>query len=361
MAVDDIKTKNNQSSDGNTTIVASDGVSVKTKGSGWRSKIMLGVVIVALLIVALIWWLEYRKYVSTDDANLDSYRVDIAAQASGRMVALYVKEGDVVKEGELMFELDSASLVAQRDQAVAQYNQIMAQNQASRLDIDQARMQSKISQLQLQLAESNYQRAKQQYEGAVIPYETFQTIQQSWKTAELECEIAQQRVLVAESNLRASQLSSDAAMASVESINTNLSYYRVVAPADGVIGKRWYLPGDVISAGQTVLSLNQGNQIWVAIYLQETKYDDIYMGQDVRFTLDAYDGLTFYGRVYYMGDNSASQFSLVPPNNASGNYTKVTQRIPLKVSVDSVSGDHRTLKDIKLVSGMSANVKIVKR
>ena len=77
------------------------------------------------------------------------------------------------------------------------------------------------------------------------------------------------------------------------------------------------------------LTLNRGTDIWVAVYLEETKFKEIYLGQKAQFTLDAYDKLTFEGRVYYIGDNTASEFALVPPNNASGNFTKVTQRLSL--------------------------------
>ena len=118
--------------------------------------------------------------------------------------------------------------------------------------------------------------------------------------------------------------------------------------------------GDIVNAGQNVFTLNKGKDIWVAVFLEETKFKNIYLGQDVKFTLDAYDKLTFHGKIYYIGDNAASEFALVPPSNASGNYTKVTQRIPIKISIDGVDGDKKQLNKYKLVSGMSANIKIIK-
>ena len=107
-------------------------------------------------------------------------------------------------------------------------------------------------------------------------------------------------------------------------------------------------------------SADLGNEIWVAIYLEETKFSHIRMNQSAKFTLDAYDKLTFFGNIYYIGHNAASEFALVPPNNASGNYTKVTQRIPIKISIDSIAGDAKQRANLKLVSGMSATVKIIK-
>ena len=84
------------------------------------------------------------------------------------------------------------------------------------------------------------------------------------------------------------------------------------------------------------------------------------MGQSALFTLDAYPGLTFYGKIFYIGANAASEVSLIPPDNASGNYTKVAQRIPLRISIDRVEGKEKLKANLRLLSGMSANVKIIK-
>ena len=108
------------------------------------------------------------------------------------------------------------------------------------------------------------------------------------------------------------------------------------------------------------ITINEGKDLWVAVYLEETKFRTLRHGQKADFTLDAYPGLTFSGKIFYIGTNTASEFSLIPPNNASGNYTKVAQRIPIKVSVDQVKKGKENTRMPKLVSGMSATVKIIK-
>lgn len=112
---------------------------------------------------------------------------------------------------------------------------------------------------------------------------------------------------------------------------------------------------------QTLFTINEGKDLWVAVYLEETKFRTLRLGQKADFTLDAYPGLTFSGKIFYIGTNTASEFSLIPPNNASGNYTKVAQRIPIKVSVDQVKKGKENTRMPKLVSGMSATVKIIKK
>lgn len=137
--------------------------------------------------------------------------------------------------------------------------------------------------------------------------------------------------------------------------------YRIISPSAGLIAKQWAVPGDLLQPGENVFTLNIGKELWVAVYLQETKFSEIHLGQSALFTLDAYPGLTFYGKIFYIGANTASEFSLIPPNNASGNYTKVAQRIPLRISIDRIEGKEKLKENLRLVSGMSANVKIIKK
>lgn len=142
--------------------------------------------------------------------------------------------------------------------------------------------------------------------------------------------------------------------------STATENYQIVSPVDGLIAKQWVVPGDLLQPGENIFTLNEGKELWVAVYLQETKFNEIRMGQSALFTLDAYPGLTFYGKIFYIGANAASEFSLIPPDNASGNYTKVAQRIPLRISIDRVEGKEKLKANLRLLSGMSANVKIIK-
>lgn len=219
-----------------------------SKTSDKKKFIWLVLLLIVAFIVAIVWWWNYRKYISTVDANLDSYRVNVAAQSMAPLQNVYKQEGDSVKKGDLLALLDSAA------------------------------------------------------------------------TKE----------------------------------------YRIVSPVDGVIAKQWVVPGDLLEPGENIFTLNQGKDLWVTVYLQETKFSKIRLGQEALFTLDAYPDLTFYGKIFYIGSNTASEFSLIPPSNASGNYTKVAQRIPLRISIDRVEGDAKKKAGMRLLSGMSANVKIIK-
>ena len=336
-----------------------DAVGVSKKGE--KKKIIFLIIFIIVAIVAVVlWWLNYRKYISTDDANLDTYRIGVSSQVMGQVTRLYVREGDTVRQGDLLLTLDDSVALARVSQAEAQREQQLAQLASRRVSLVTARKELNIARLTEQLNLENYQRAKAQYERNVIPLEKYQDVEQAWKASKLQTEIARDRFPAVEAELKAAEAAIRAVEATIASARAELGYYRVLAPADGIVGKRWVLPGDMLEAGQTAFTLNRGTDIWVAVYLEETKFKEIYLGQKAQFTLDAYDKLTFEGRVYYIGDNTASEFALVPPNNASGNFTKVTQRIPLKISIDKVEGDDGQKVRVKLVSGMSATVKIVK-
>ena len=336
-----------------------DAVGVSKKGE--KKKIIFLIIFIIVAIVAVVlWWLNYRKYISTDDANLDTYRIGVSSQVMGQVTRLYVMEGDTVRQGDLLLTLDDSVALARVSQAEAQREQQLAQLASRRVSLVTARKELNIARLTEQLNPENYQRAKAQYERNVIPLEKYQDVEQAWKASKLQTEIARDRFPAVEAELKAAEAAIRAVEATIASARAELGYYRVLAPADGIVGKRWVLPGDMLEAGQTAFTLNRGTDIWVAVYLEETKFKEIYLGQKAQFTLDAYDKLTFEGRVYYIGDNTASEFALVPPNNASGNFTKVTQRIPLKISIDKVEGDDGQKARVKLVSGMSATVKIVK-
>lgn len=322
--------------------------------------IWLIIILAIAVIAAFLWWWNYRKYISTDDANLDSFRVNVAARVMAPMLTLHAWEGDTVKAGMLLAELDSNNIKAQLQETIAQREQMVANLKLEKENLKTATANLKLAEIAFNQTELNFQRAKTQYSGEAIPLEAFQNMEEAYKSARVKVDVAKNQIDVAKAQIAAGEAAITAANASIESVRVNLGYYRITAPVDGVIAKRWSLPGDIIQPGQTLFTINQGKEIWVAVYLEETKFQDIRLGQPATFILDAYPGLTFSGSIFYIGSNAASEFALIPPNNASGNYTKVAQRVPLKISIEQVSGKSGKEAMPLLVSGMSATIKIKK-
>ena len=314
-------------------------------------------VVVLIITAGVYWYIDYSRYVSTDDAYVEFYTVTAGSKIMGRLTNLYVQEGDKVKKGDLLFELDSTDLVAQRA-----YLESMKIQEAAKADEASAKYaltgeQLKVLQVEVDRAREDYGRAKAQFDGGVITREAYDHAKSAYNAADARYLAGGKELALAAAAQKSSAAAVEAAGSQIDVVRRQLDNSRVYAPADGVIAKRWMLAGDIAQAGQSVFSIVESHDSWVKVYLEETKLGDIHEGSKSKYTIDAYPDVTFEGSVYYLGASTESQFSLIPPNNASGNFTKVTQRIPVKISIDSIEegGD---LRKYPLMSGMSAVVKI---
>lgn len=332
----------------------------KRKGFGLRNMILLGLLLVITIGAAIWWWHNYNKYITTDDANLDSYTIAISPEIMSKIVALHVEEGDSVKKGMLLIELDSSTFVAQLNEAFASKKQLEDNLQLEKANLNSTKRSLELDKLSGNLAKTNYERANRLLPKGAVSVEEFQARQETYAASQVQIKLAEDQISVAQAQIKATESAIAKADAAIESILVQLGYCKIVAPEDGIIAKRWMYTGDVAQPGQTIFTINKGKDIWLSIYLEETKFENIFIGQEVQYTLDAFNNVTFKGKIFYIGSNAASEFSLIPPNNASGNYTKVTQRIPIKISIDSIIGKKENVEKVKLVSGMSANVKIIK-
>lgn len=328
--------------------------------SSKKGLIILIIVLVVGSVAAFIWWRNYEKYIATNDANLDSYRISVSSMVMATIQNQLVEEGDKVNKGDLLIELDSSEIKSKQAELEAQRKELEAQLALMKVNKVTAQKTVEMREASYKLAKENYERAQLQYSQSVLPLESLQTSEEAQTTSKIACEVAKSQLNAASVQITSTEASIQAVESQIESVVIELSYYRIYAPSKGMIGKRWMLPGDIVQPGQTLYTLNQDSALWLSIYLEETKYENVFLGQQVKYELDAYPKLTFWGKIYYIGDNTASQFSMIPPNNASGNFTKVTQRIPIKISIDSISGDKKLIDKVKLVSGMSAEVKIIK-
>jgi membrane fusion protein (multidrug efflux system) len=139
-------------------------------------------------------------------------------------------------------------------------------------------------------------------------------------------------------------------------VETQLQNMVMTAPFAGMVVKRWLLAGDVAQPGQPILSIYDLKKVWVTANLEETKLAKLQLRDRVEIDVDAYPGHPFWGRLALIGDYTASEFSLIPPNNASGNFTKITQRVPLRIFFDEMSPDERARFPMR--PGMSVEIKI---
>jgi membrane fusion protein, multidrug efflux system len=176
--------------------------------------------------------------------------------------------------------------------------------------------------------------------GNAITREQYDHARQAVETAQAQSDAAQAQITTAQAQLGV--------------VETQLSNTQINAPFKGVVARRWVLPGDVVQAAQPILTVYDLQDTWVIAYFEETKIQSIKLGDSVEISVDSYPGRRFNGKVIELGTTAASQFSLIPPNNASGNFTKVTQRIPVKIGFLGAYQD----SSMPLRAGMSVELKI---
>lgn len=324
-------------------------------------KVYIPLILVVLIVLsgAWYWYKQYTMYISTDDAHVDSDNVAISSKILGRIVHLYAEEGDSVAKGMLLAELDSSDLLAQRNQFVSMTNQAIAnQNQADakyKYDVDNI----KVLEVNESKARGDYERGINQINSDVITKEQFEHLLKAYESAQAQLNAAKTQLNVSKAQVQTAYAAIDYAKSQIDVINTQLKNTKLYAPMNGLVAKRWLLTGDIVQPSQSVYTVISNQKLWVIVYLEETKLAELHVGQSARFTIDAFPGETFRGKIFLIGTNTAALFSLIPPSNASGNFTKVTQRVPVKVSIDGTESG-ADLKKYRILSGMSTVVKIIK-
>jgi membrane fusion protein (multidrug efflux system) len=293
-----------------------------------RVIIPLGLLLVAALGGAWYWYVNLRGYVTSDDAYIDADRVSISSKMLGRIAKLTVDEGDTVTSGQVLVILDDSDVRAQLAQATAAFR--LAQESV------------KLARVNLSRAQDDYRRADQQYRTSVITKEQYDHAKSALDAAEAEVGIAVSRVA--------------AAQAQVGVVQAQLDNTTIVSPFEGKVAKRWALQGDVVQPGQPMFSVYDRSRIWVTANLEETNMDVVRFEEEVGISVDGYPDRIFGGRVFQLGSSTAAQFSLIPPNNASGNFTKVTQRVPIKISIEERTPGKPV--PAVLLPGMSVEIRI---
>ena len=274
-------------------------------------------------------YLVLNPSLSTDNAMVERTKATVSTKMMGLITKITVKEGDFIDKGSLLLELDAAELKAQRDQAKA--NLAVAEENIGLSRVNRERLASDLY------------RARSQYEGKIISTEAYEHAEKALQSAEVDLALAIKRV--------------DVAKAQLELVEATLGNTRIVSPFDAVVAKKWMNEGDVLQPGQPVLTLFDRHLATVTANFEETKIAQLKVGQTVEIRVDAYPGAVFHGKVSDVGTNTGNQFSLIPVNNAAGNFTKVTQRIPVKIDIDEPT-DLGNRDANRLLPGMSALVDV---
>jgi len=342
-----------------------------TSGRKRKQKWLFVILAIGILVGSFygIRWLHYYfTHASTDDASVEGDLISVSSTVSGKIRLLPIREGEHVKKGQLIAQLREEDYQAKVDVASgvvqsinASLNEAMADEllvkEKTGKDVQRAEAVLYASQARLKEAEANIQlatldfkRISKLYKSKTVSASEMDKVQAAYTlatarlaTAEEEINENRAKLNVAQANtgevtLKKRRVESlkgklKEAEAELEAARLKLAHTTVTSPIDGVVARKISHIGEVISAGQPISIVVNLNHIWVEANLEETRVEHIRLGQFVDIKVDAYPNTRFTGKVINIGAAAASEFALIPDSRSAGNFTKVTQRIPIKIEV----------------------------
>ena len=385
----------------------------RTQSPGFRIAAVIGVIV--LLIVGFFVYRYMSSYESTDDAQVDGHVNSVSARISGHVIKLNVEDNQYVQAGTVLIEIDPADYQVAYDKAKADFEDAQAaavaagvnvpitsvsttsQVSATEADVNSARAGIQAAQQQFEAAKANLQEAQannvkaqndlvrykqlvdkqeisqQQYDQAIASAKASAA---AVEAARANADAAQQQVTQAQGKLVQAQANRDNARtaprqmqvtraraasalaeaqrkkADLDQAQLNLQYTKIVAPVNGIVSDRTVEVGQNVAPGQELMKVINLEDIWITANFKETQLREMKVGQRVTVDVDA-NGKSYKGKIDSFAAASGSRFSLLPPENATGNYVKVVQRMPVKIVLDSGSNNDHLLRP-----GMSVTPKV---
>jgi len=304
-----------------------------------------------LIGAGIAYWLHARHFESTDDAFIDGYVTQMASRVSGQVTDLKFADNQHVTAGQTLVGIDPRDYQVRLDQAKAQRanatavsRQARAQFGVQQASLDQSTANVRVTEADLQQAQKDYRRftsinphavTQQQIDAATATYQSAQARRDAAKQA---VEGARAQLQATKAQVVASETQVQQADANVADAELQLSYCTIVAPVSGSIGHRTVGVGNYVNPGQAMFAIVQDGP-WVTANFKETQLAAMHPGQKVEIEVDAIPSVTFHGYIDSFQPGTGSEFSVLPAENATGNYVKIVQRVPVKIdfAANSVS------------------------
>lgn len=299
--------------------------------------ILLGILLTGMVIGLGLWWHHQKIYPSTDDAYIQANILTVAPQASGRVTKLNVTENAYVKAGDILLKIDDSDLQNTVDEATSELAQAIQKHMVADSEVSKAIANLNAVQATLGDAKLEFERQKTLYQRRIIPKSTLDKSRTNLDKIKADRDSARAALDAAQTEL-GGNTDKDPAVKTARSALTRaeiaLSQAVVYAPTDGWIANLTLRPGDVITTGQPLFSIVEKNDWWVTANFKETTLSRLRAGQPASISVDMYPDMKLSGKVTSLGMGSGTIFSLLPPENATGNWVHVTQRFPVRIQLD---------------------------
>jgi len=344
--------------------------------------IIISSVLAILLLAGVRFWIVNTSYESTDNAQIDASIIPIRSSVSGYVKNIFFKDNEHVKKGQLLIEIDDTELrtkVAQAQAALenSRANLLSVSSNASsgKKNATAVEQSSFASEQNVEAAKIKWLKLIEDFKRISNLYNANVSTRSAYDASKADVDVAKAQYEVAVNNYKSSQAQSSGAYSQVDAqqaqitlaqalvrqreteltlAKTLLGYAKVEAPRDGIISKRSIENGQFISMGQPLCSEIDKENFWVTANFKETQIKKLSVGQEVEIKLDAYPDLKIKGKIESFVGATGAKFSLLPPDNATGNFIKVTQRISVRIAIIDFPKDQADV----LFPGLSAFVEV---
>jgi membrane fusion protein (multidrug efflux system) len=318
--------------------------------------IILGIVLLAGIVFGVKEYIYYSKHVDTDDAQIDGDISPVVARVGGYVDSIDFQENEHVNAGQVLVKLDDRDYKVKLEQALDAQKNASAGVNVGQSQVYTYAANSAVAYAGVASAKAKLDQVSKDYARYANLIKDGSITEQQFDQEKADLEVAQANYKAANDQYKAAEEQVDATknQADVDFAKLQLSYTTIVAPASGIVSKKNIQLGQLVQAGQTLFSVVNDNSIYITANFKETQLDKIRAGQKVDIEVDAYPELKLEGEVYNFSPATGAKFSLLPPDNATGNYVKVVQRVPVKILIHAD-------KDVmaKLRPGMSVNVSVI--
>jgi len=322
----------------------------RSPGLSARQWWVVSIAVLVLLVggtLAVRKWQFYSAHEETDDAQVEGDVSPVLPRVSGYVTQVLIADNDHVKVGQPVIQIDAKELEVKVAGARAALDNAVAEEVTAAANLKSAQAMASTADANIETAQVRRKKAEEDLirdtnlsKTGAITQSQFDDTKAAADTAaaqlasvQSEAVTARAQIDVAAARLNAAKTLKAEKQSDLDYAELQLSYHTVTAPIAGVVSRKSVEPGQYVQAGQTLFSLASDSQVWVVANFKETQLTRMKVGQEVEFEADSYPGVIFHGQVQSIGGATGARFALLPPDNATGNFVKVTQRVPVKITL----------------------------
>lgn len=322
-----------------------------------KFKLVILIAVVALGILGGYFWFQYQKiHPSTSDAYLEANSVYVSPQIRGQVSKVDVKSYQQVHKGDVLLEINPSPFQLALAQAKAQLNLAKTQVVSATADEKTAKAEARDALNVKNFQKIDYDRVKSLSKKGLASQQQADTSLYKLKEAVAKYQAAESKINSAQARLQQASAQIEAMQVAIDKAKLDLSYTKITAPAEGVLGEVSVQPGQYVSVGEKLFPMVRNNAFWVAANFKETDLAQIKAGQSAQLALDMYPDHVFSGVVESISPASGVAFSLIPAQNATGNWVKVTQRFPVRIHLKAKHLTADWLKKLRIGASVDVTV-----